>query len=436
MTIDSGWVKTVKLLVPQAFRSTCPFKPSVVFIDGQIKLMAPSSIYTWDAYFERQFLNSIEYQFKTGANIVVLGFDDYRFVPAAKAPTQRKRNTHVPTVAFEDKDDLPTRPPDAMGGAMRNRSFKMKVISFIVRRLRIHYENERHKTVILDWMDAPEVLGKTCPLPRLFQAADTTATEATEATEATVHEDPVLVPAVVLKRGECDIKAFVWAELGPLLIISTDGDFVPMSLLQCERAPHVRIALYRMQTNMNSTPTKRSASGTHRRTYEYVDINMVHAGLCKELSSSTRPATLFAVMTMLTGCDFCANLPSIGPARVWKCRHQLSRIDVNSQHGVLYMMCLLYLETFHGKIGISNHVVRAASDKTSSELYAQIAASVLRGTVNARSRTSFWSTSRAITHSRNVQWTLEYWTCLHEYPDPVQQKYGFVRVKNVVQVAP
>ena len=246
----------------------------------------------------------------------------------------------------------------------------------------------------------------------------------------------MLVPAVVLKRGECDIKAFVWAELGPLLIISTDGDFVPMSLLQCERAPHVRIALYRMQTNMNSTPTKRSASGTHRRTYEYVDINMVHAGLCKELSSSTRPATLFAVMTMLTGCDFCANLPSIGPARVWKCRHQLSRIDVNSQHGVLYMMCLLYLETFHGKIGISNHVVRAASDKTSSELYAQIAASVLRGTVNARSRTSFWSTSRAITHSRNVQWTLEYWTCLHEYPDPVQQKYGFVRVKNVVQVAP
>jgi hypothetical protein len=344
MTIDSGWVRLVKTLAPAAFTKICPFRPTVVFIDGQIKLMAPQDIRTWETYFERQFLNTIETQFRTGASVVVMGFDNYQFVPTAKAPTQRKRNTHVPTVNFEEHEDLPPRPPPSMGGAMRNRAFKTKVIAFIVRSLRMHYKNEAHRSVVIDYVGTPEVLGKPLVLPDVLQQ---------RVSQAAPEAAPEAAPPE-LKRGECDIKAFAWAELGPLLIVSTDGDFVPLSLLQLERAEaqtpgtEKRIALYRMTTN--NAPVKRSSAGSAKRTYEYVDTQRILDCLRREIGHP-QPARLFAMFCSLTGCDFAANLPSLGPTRVWKCRHFYKNLDLACENSLMYFICKLYLEFFNGKWG-------------------------------------------------------------------------------------
>lgn len=325
MTIDSGWVKILKKRVPAAFSGRCPFRPTVVFIDGQIKLMAPQNIHTWDAYFERQFLNTIEVQFNTGARVVVLGFDNYEHVPAAKAPTQRKRNQHVPVVTFHEHDDLPPCPPESMGGAMRNRSFKTKIITYVVRRLRQHYKNETHCTIVIDYVDEPEVLGRPCALPSVFLKTPPPAArepalllsraeapaEGSAPGPAAPPPGPACdppAPQPLLKRGECDIKAFVWAELGDLLIVSTDGDFIPLSLVQMERreldprqAPPPKIVLYRMTTNTEAQGTKRSGTGRVRRSYEYVDVAQLREAIASEVPLCPQPARLFALCCSLTG---------------------------------------------------------------------------------------------------------------------------------------
>ena len=88
MTIDSGWTKIIKKAVPDAFQDTLQVsqKPATVFVDGQIKLMCSSSIQDWSVFFRVQFLSTIEQAFNSGANTVVLGFDDYSSVPESKNP--------------------------------------------------------------------------------------------------------------------------------------------------------------------------------------------------------------------------------------------------------------------------------------------------------------------------------------------------------------
>lgn len=419
MTINSGWVKILKQGVPVAFSRKMPLRPSVVFIDGQIKLMAPQSIRTWDVFFERQFLHTIEAQFDTGASVVVLGFDNYEHVPVAKAPTQRKRNTHVPTVVFDETDELPRLPPDCLGGAMRNRSFKARVVSFVVRRLRQHFRTERHRTVVIDYEQMPEVLGRPIALPAVF-STDT-------------H-----------RRGECDVKAFAWAELGSLLVVSTDGDFVPLSLLHLDSHPQHQICLLRMTTNVTSTGKRNNTretssttggSKTHR-TYEYVHMRAIQDFLTREIQVE-HPGRLFAVWCMLTGCDFTATLPSLGPVKLWQNRHQLQRCE-SSENGLLHMLCIAYLHLFKNKLGgsVLNEQVRQLTAHSAPVMFAGIHTAVNRSTTLCeRTKKTFWTAARAQVHVRNVIWTLTYWQTLDDYPDPVQNKFGYVRQNKLVLIA-
>jgi hypothetical protein len=90
MTIDSSWIACFKEEVPAAFRPTPPFAPTAVFCDGQIKLMpaAIDSVVTWEDYIHRQFAGQIRRYFARGVSCVILAFDDYNHVPAAKSMTQ------------------------------------------------------------------------------------------------------------------------------------------------------------------------------------------------------------------------------------------------------------------------------------------------------------------------------------------------------------
>lgn len=121
---------------------------------------------------------------------------------------------------------------------------------------------------------------------------------------------------------------------------------------------------------------------------------------------------------------------------MWQARHALQRCSLGSELGVMHMLCVLYLDLFKGKLGLPNAGVRALDAHTTEDVYSSIEKSVGRNlSIAARMQASFWARARASVHARNVLWTLQYWELLHDYPDPVQALYGFVRQNNIVQIA-
>ena len=90
MTIDSSWIACFKEEVPEAFVPRPPFAPTAVFCDGQIRLMpaAIEGVVSWEEYIQRQFERHIKRYFERGVSCVILAFDDYAHVPAAKSMTQ------------------------------------------------------------------------------------------------------------------------------------------------------------------------------------------------------------------------------------------------------------------------------------------------------------------------------------------------------------
>jgi len=415
MTIDSGWVKILKTSVPEAFTPTLPRKAATVFIDGQIKLMKADYIRTWPLFFENQFVHTVEKAFESGASVVVLGFDDYTYVPASKNMTQCKRNKSVPNMDFNEHDDLPATIPENWAGAIRNRTFKIKVIGFVIRNLKLRFKHETRRSVVVDFTGTPEVICGGYVLPPLF-AGDA-------------------VPG----RGECDIKGPVWLDdRGPLLLESTDGDFLPIAMIQLEayvasRGPGAHVFVRRITTR-TSKAVKRVASGNTKRVYEYVDIGKLVAFVRTQFPESGSPARAFASLVAVTGCDFCMNLPAMGPTKLWGSRHLFDRSDIAEPAGLMAVLLHAYNTLFQKNIRTLTAEIRDAPDMAGAcALYERLSSSVRRShTVAARTRNSVWETPRAVAHICNAVWTVHYWTLLHMCPDPLSGNFGFVLKKNKV----
>lgn len=414
MTIDAGWNKIIKNSVPDAFkdRLTASQKPRTVFIDGQIKLMCPCSIQQWKTFFQIQFLATIEKAFATGADTVVLGFDNYSHVPEAKNMTQLKRCRHVPALNFGPDDLLPPIMPENWSAAMRNRTFKVKVIQMIINNVRLHYNKdntlERQKqTIIIDFMGPPEVIGT-----------------------------PKELPEVSGKRGECDIKAFTWMSLGPLLIVSTDGDFMAISLIQLEKmilqtSSIQHVFLLRMKTNVEP-PGKQPRDKPTKREYEYVDMLQVLSWLNQQMQVSGfsgSPARSFAAMVASTGCDFAMNLPNIGPKKLWDARKSFCHVNVTTPEGLLTALARVYHHMYGKKLGSINGIERDNHDLSSSMLmYNNISNDIKKSTkISERIQDRTWNAPRMVAHVQNTHWTLQYWSELQNFPDPMDGQYGFER---------
>ena len=89
--------------------------------------------------------------------VVVLAFDDYNSVPAAKSMTQHKRKQRVVDVLpFTEADDVPTGAcPAAWDGAMCNRVFKTKLIRKITEVLGTLIKLRGKQRVIVDFIGDP-----------------------------------------------------------------------------------------------------------------------------------------------------------------------------------------------------------------------------------------------------------------------------------------
>ena len=414
MTIDSGWNKLIKTAVPHAFHPKLQGHqcPATVFIDGQIKLMCSSSIQLWSVFFKAQFLNCIDQAFATGARVVVLSFDDYNSVPASKHMTQQKRSKHVPAMDFKPGDELPPIMPSNWPAAMRNRTFKVKVIQMIVNNLRLHYNREndldqKGRTLVVDFIGVPDVFGT-----------------------------PITLPDLSGKRGECDIKAFSWTGYGPLLIFSTDGDFIPISLVQLEQTAiqtgrRQQIFLLRMKTNI-TPPGKRTREEAYKREYEYVDMHSILDWVAVQMQTVGvvgSPAQNFAALVASTGCDFTMNLPAIGPTKLWSARHQLRGLNVTTTAGLLLGLTRVYHKLYEKKVPVLTQLTQSNHDlDTSAKLYADIANAITsHPKISAQVKSRTWTFARMKAHVCNTNWTLQYWMFLQNYPDPLHEKFGFTR---------
>lgn len=434
MTIDSGWVKILKNNCPNAFTPNLASpsqKPEVVFIDGQIKLMKAEFINTWELFFQVQFLNTVMNAFKTGASIVVLGFDNYAHVPASKAPTQRKRSSKLETMEFGPEDLLPSSIPASWNEAIRNRTFKNKVVKMICTNL------QRHTfpgTVWIDWVDLPlQISGNKMLLPQ--NIANNTG-----------------------RRGECDIKAFDWADLGNLLVISTDGDYIPMAMIQTEKSFNEdlqkrNIFIHRMKTNIEvaKTGTKREKP---KREYEYVNISHLTAYVQHELNNNSNACTAFASLVAMTGCDFTLSLPRLGPIKIWKFRKGFHLLGEEMHPWILLILVLkLYIQEHTNGLPKAKNLLSKTNviqdEILSKKLLDDDLALRIRSTyddfneqvsqskkIAPSIKEKMWNFERCFAHCKNTTWTILYWTHLKMFPCPLktigsdESMYGYVSDKK------
>ena len=414
MTIDSGWVQILKRECPLAFHGSLPCVPTTWFIDGQIKLMKAGWIDTWEGFFHRQFVDTIERAIAFGASVVVMGFDDYTHVPPCKSMTQRKRSAKVVTYEYDPAEALPRKPPEDWNAAMRNRNFKINVIKFVLRNLEIHFKS-CPKTVILDWVGAPVVLGRQLALDG--------------------RELPVRDPGS--KRGECDIKAFGWTVWGPTVLQSTDGDFVPLALLQTPAAAAASSPIYLERLMTHLTPAKkRNVDGDRKRQLEYVCISTLLARVCELLPSHASPAGTLATMIALTGCDFCNSMPAIGPAKLWAAKHACRTLDFGTPNGVLAAVTSAYQLNFdkHVRPTRQGDIVGASSEvATALGVYEQVSRNIRNNLATSQKhKDTIWTATHMHMHVLNVAWTVgEYWTRLGLYEDPVcDERHGYKNNKK------
>ena len=446
MTINADFFKLLKEGCPQAFSEQTPARPDTVFIDGQVKLMKAAQVDSWGVFFAVQFFKTIENGFALGASTVVLGFDDYMHVPASKTMTQLKRVKQKVVFPFPQTACLPSRMPEDWGGAMANRTFKIKVICQGLDATTLWFQKKlaldpayKERNLVLDYAGVPRLLR----LEKQDCAPNRVA-------EFISKHDWTPRPGTV-GRGECDIKAFVWMQVSSCLcIVSTDGDYLPLALLQTTGSP-CEVVLFRMTTQTQAAAaSKRKFIGSNggdadenasqharrpRRTYEYVRILPIASWIKTVLpSKAIEPVRQFCAMVALCGCDFARNLPRLGPRTLWKLRHRMQHTDLLQVQQAVGALSIAYTDLFVTKNGMpegmSNSLLwfQSTSEEQVRAIYNDVEARIQRNDrVSPRIKLQLWGADSAMAHARNAVWTMHYWSFLEHCPDPHAADFGYVR---------
>ena len=437
MTIHSDFFKIVKESCGSAFSSKSPFCPDLVFIDGQVKLMKSEKVTTWPVFFSVQFFKTIEAGYAMGARTVVLGFDDYEHVPASKGMTQAKRAKHKLNYEFGASSSLPSGMPEDWGAAMANRTFKVKVLSKVLEVTELWFQKKlkedptfADRTLVLDYRGVPLVLGRPTHIRSFVESKDWSTSKE------------------MVGRGECDIKAFSWTEAcASLCIFSTDGDYLPLALLQTtgeeRRHSPCKVVLHRMVTQTETVACRKrkalaessSDKQSAKRAYEYVCISSIAEWLptvfpCK----SVKPVTQFCALVALCGCDFTRNLPRLGPRTLWKLRHRIQNTDLTNPWQTVCALSMLYNDHLVSKNVVPASLVNSrvffetVSPETASQAYDGVMCRIHSDQkVSPRIKEQLWTERRATAHALNALWTMHYWSLLDQAPNPLVQNFGYMR---------
>jgi hypothetical protein len=184
-----------------------------------------------------------------------------------------------------------------------------------------------------------------------------------------------------------------------------------------------------------ATSTKRAASGAAKREFEFVDAGALLQYLARELPHTDTPAVFFGTLVAMTGCDFCMNLPALGPSKLWAARAKLRGNPLRECAHIVTALVVVYQQFVQSKCaGVRPEDIRAIADtQSAARVYGQLHASALRYLALApNTKAVLWAADRVLAHACNVLWTLQYWTLLHAAPDPLSGNFGFTTVKNLV----
>ena len=428
MTIDSSWLVAFKEELPHAFTRKPPFHPSAVFVDGQIKLMqAPQSEpQTWDDFIFRQFARHLSKFFET-CNVVILAFDNYEHVPKAKCMTQVKRRKNIPVLPFSEHSELPCMVPDGerWSQCIANRTFKTKVIDLVLLRLpALLLQGKPHRRLIVDYHQPAE-----------YQFDEVTSL---------IRYEPILDLPVL---GEADLKFTRYASRhGKLLVDSIDGDSIPIALMHYElelrrATPPPLISVYRLELRLPGEPARAQKrkpgeddtvpSRRAPRTYEYVNIHALYAGVMDVIAQCTgrvriqthagHEMAMLISLIALTGTDFSRHLPQMSGKSVYAwmpdiwpslaMAYDVQRACLRGEAG-RELVALLYKTKF------PKHA------RPSTQSLEGVLSDLQASGIGARIKESLPSLERIACTIRNANWVLSYWTC-EPAPDPIQPAYGF-----------
>lgn len=430
MTIHRDWIHEWKRENPQGFTKELPEICETVFLDGQILLMKNGTVRTWTDYIKFQFLFRIRRYFNTGAKTVVLAFDNYDHVPAAKGMTQAKRRKHLPPVHEDPYTPLPPFIPDEWDVLIMNRVFKTKVIKLIIEKMPELVRLYPGQRLVLDYAGNP--------IAYTMDGME-------------VYED---LPGL----GESDVKFTRYVLPGKTFLVdATDGDYLPIALMRHERmlSQHLtppRVYVYRMECKLEGkgTSAPHGARGgqesgnqsTRKRVFEYVSVAVVYtsirrkiasfenlflaAGPQEALSPPSDEMRIIAGLIAITGCDFTKGLAQISPKRIW---------------GMLPVLWKGLKKAYNPETKLFDP--RMVTDLVIARLYSNIYARHIAGEstcmeslsralkaatgLSQSTRDKLPDMKNVMCIARNSNWVLEYWTCPlnGEYPDPMSGDFGF-----------
>ena len=307
MTIDRGYLEIWKDIAPHAFTNELPFTPSTAFLDGQLHLQRASFMHTWEQFMEIQFVNPLQRLFRWGATTVILSFDNYKYTPTAKQPTQRRRTTKIPQLDWKEQACLPSSIPENYENLIMNRVFKARVCQHVVANISSLIDLRNGRRLIIDYNNGSQEF-----------------TEETDQPTQLYQENEL---------GESDVKFTSYlAGCDSFLADSIDGDYVVIAAMQLERAkkrgdqiPDIAVRRIALQP----AAKKRLVTGetvTKRRLYEFVNINLLVESLQKYVASNCMISQefigyeirLISFLVAVVGCDFTNGLRGVGPKRVWQ----------------------------------------------------------------------------------------------------------------------
>jgi len=402
MTIERQWFEVMKTEVPDAFQDQLADadkeEPKAAFIDGQIKLMGMVSENEWEPYLLKQFVQPLISFMEMNADVIVLAFDDYEYVPRAKFMTQAKRRKNLDPYAYTPESSFPLSPPVPWDAAMCNRQFKAAVIGWIIDELRGKLIIPFGVSVIVDWK------GESC------------------LHWTTMNNVIVETHLTRTKTGEADIKFLQWCKKlqKPMVVEAIDGDFVPIAL--AVEVPKVFIRRYKVLR----------AEG-EPMSFEWVNIDLLRIGMRRALQQmSGRQKTfwpgweLHCLLAMIgvTGTDFTRGLPWIGPKKVWTMMPSILPVLADNcitlDHGIMQMEPDATARELYGVIYANSFRSHVHSSSFSfTHVLQQLANSKLSGSTKSK----LPSFERAVCSAKNINFLLSYWH--DQNPDSLCGSFGY-----------
>lgn len=457
MTIDKTFIENWKSKHPAAFSPNFPADVRTVFLDGQLKLQAPSGIDTWALWFDCLYGRSINRYLRTpGVLNVVLSFDNYDHCPKSKGPTQQKRRSRGEVPDWAELQPLPPVIPYNYDRLLFNRNFKARVVQMVIEMVAAHCKPVvPGQRVVIDYKEHPYTVQWD--------------TEAHELIKVPVGD----VPSPRGDLGESDVKFVSYLDRrvwGDIVLDAVDSDYCIIGLCQLETmlgdehrgaATVPRIYVRRLQVHAAGMKRVRgdecggggaapqgAATSSLARKYEFVSCETIVNELHRSLRAKT-PATLqghivriLAHAVALSGCDFTRGISwftggtvSTNMALLWPAFCQAARLcsvpDPRSPSGEQVVLFMDSRDVAEKMLGTLWRRVQFKKQCAGDSVAARGSFESLYGFLSQNSAVSAFRRERLITPQelhclvRNANWTVWYWSNPASCPCAVDGGFDF-----------